>query len=135
MTYHIEDETIEAEDTWDCDFQPEEGDQVEQVPALKKLELDGHLCTGVVHIVKAEDGRFFAIWEERHPEMVSYDEFFPHDWCGGFAKRTASRAKQWEKLEHRMPSKHYAEEISRHDAYATVAWFCLPEEFHADAGV
>jgi hypothetical protein len=130
MKHQIEGETIEAVDDWECEIEPGE---VDEVPALKALEVDENLCE-VVTILKTEDGRFFATWREHHPEMVSYDEFFPQDDVGRFSKRTPSRLKQFDELRRRMPSKHYAEEISRDDAYRIIAWFWLPKEFHADAG-
>jgi hypothetical protein len=132
MTYQIDSETIEAEDDWGVEFEP---DEVEQVPALEKLEIDAGLCETVT-IIKAEDGRFFATWHERHPELGTYDDYFPRDgYAGESAKWTKAREKKWRELTSRMPWKDYAEEISRQDAYAIIAWFWLPKEFHAEAGV
>jgi len=134
MEYQIEDEIIETDDSWDCEFEP---DEVDQVPALKALEIDADLCE-VVKILKSDDGRFFAAWEERHPELGTFDEYFP---SAGYssrpevAKRTPARLKKWRELERRMPSMYYSEQISRQDAYAIIAWFWLPKEFHAEAGL
>jgi hypothetical protein len=90
------------------------------------------------YVLKSDDGRFFATWKERHPELGTFDEYFPsagYSFDPEFAERTPARLKQWGERARRMRSKHYAEEISRQDAYPIIAWFWLPKEFHAEAGL
>ena len=91
-------------------------------------------------VAKTSQGKYFALWEERHPELGTYDEYFPLDAFDDsspvkFAKRTPARLKKWHELQRRMPSKCRAEEISREDAWRMIAWFWLPKEFHVEAGV
>ena len=114
---------IEVEEDWNCCFQPEE---VDQIRVLKELEIDTRLCSAIT-IAKTCDGRFFALWSERHPEMVPIEEL--HGCSPGWIFR------QFIKLEKRMPSEHFAEEISRRDAYSIIAFLWLPKEFHPEAGV
>ncbi len=38
-------------------------------------------------------------------------------------------------LRKRLPPKHYAEEITRREAFEIIAGCTLPEEFHANAGL
>lgn len=66
----VEGERIEVEEDWNCCFQPEEADQIR---VLKELEIDTRLCSAIT-IAKTADGRFFALWSERHPEMVPIEE-------------------------------------------------------------
>jgi len=120
---NVEGERIEVEEDWNCCLQPEE---VDQIRLLKELEIDTRLCSAIT-IAKTCDGRFFALWSERHPEMVPIEEL--HGCSPGWIFR------QFIKLEKRMPSEHFAEEISRRDAYSIIAFLWLPKEFHPDAGV
>src|SRR5215813_7842125 len=119
---NVEGEHIEVEEDWNC-FQPEE---IDQIRVLKELEIDSRLCSAIT-IAKTRDGRFFALWSERHPEMVPIEEL--HGCSPGWIFR------QFIKLEKRMPSEHFAEEISRRDAYSIIAFLWLPKEFHPEAGV
>jgi hypothetical protein len=107
------------------EFEP---DEVDEVPALKKLEIDTNLCCSVI-ISKDEDDRYFATWQEDHPELGDWEEYFssPH--------RTPVRVKKWAKFVRALPSKHFRKEISLRDAYEIIAWFFLPEELHAEAGL
>ena len=120
---NIEGERIEVEEDWNCCLQPEE---VDQIRVLNELEIDTRLCSAIT-IAKTRDGRFFALWSERHPEMVPIEEL--HGCSPGWIFR------QFIKLEKRMPSEHFAEEISRRDAYSIIAFLWLPKEFHPEAGV
>src|SRR5262249_56622326 len=107
---------------WNCSLQPEE---VDQIRVLKELEIDARLCSAIT-IAKTCDGRFFALWSERHPEMVPIEEL--HGCSPGWIFR------QFIKLEKRMPSEHFAEEISRRDAYSNNAFLLFPEEYQPQEG-
>jgi hypothetical protein len=123
------------EETWDVDFEPEE---VEEVECLAKLGVNANLAECVLTIAKTASDQFMAWWEERHPELGTFDEHFGGDrlpWDPTFAKRTDQRVREWTRLRELLPSKCYAVQISRREAFEIIATFFLPEEFHEDAGL
>jgi hypothetical protein len=73
--------------------------------------IDRALVEHRAEIVHLEDGSFALRWEERHPEMLSSEEF-----CGRFF--SAKQRDEFKKLKRACPSKHRELRLSRQQAYA-----------------
>jgi hypothetical protein len=118
------------DNAWEVEFTPEEAAKFE---ALRII--DAELCE-VVTLAKTHDGLFFMLWRETHPELGSYDEYFgsgPRERFGmPLADRSEERLAEWHELQRRMPDAHYVDDITRKEAFAIIAWFWIPEEFHGD---
>jgi hypothetical protein len=133
-----EGDVIEVEDDWNLDF--EDDRPMDQFLSLKQI--DTALCD-TADLVKTKCGRFIIFWNEQHPELGSYADYFGVDDRLKFdcrehsaeSKLAETRMAEWNELRARLRPEEFYEEISRQEAYRIIAYFWLPEEFHSDAGI
>ena len=128
----MNDELQELEETYEVEFEQEE---VDAVPALARLSIDTVLC-GSLKII-SQDGKYFATWHERHPELPDFDECFPAASAEEAWENHCNREylAQWRDLRMRLPDKSFSKEISRRDAFEIIGSFWLPKEFLDLAGL
>lgn len=110
-----------------------------KLPWLK--EIDARLC-GAATIGKTDNGRFLLIWKHRHPELGTYDEYFgdgdgERDEFGlrPRVERNKERIAEWRGLRRALPSKELSKEITREEAFKTLAYFSLDTEWHPECGL
>ena len=122
------------EDQWDIELDIDN----ENYEAIKKhTTICEHVLRAkysTVSIAKTNDGKFFLIWEETHPESVPMQEVYGspqdgHDW-------TAEQYQEYREMDDALGADETLfVPITRREAYALIVLCWLPEEFHADAGL
>ena len=96
--------------------------------AFEKLEEIDRRLSDCATIGKTHDGGFLIYWDERHPDLGRYEEYFPQR----DAKQANARVKEWEDLRKRMPASRYMGRLDKAEAFHIIAAFWLPEEFLSD---
>jgi hypothetical protein len=120
-------------DDWSFDNVGEmDGDTFRRLPWMS--EIDTSLCETAT-IAKTEDGRYLLIWEHRHPEMVSFSECFPDAPKIWDLPKDHQQVVEFQGMCKALPSSEFSKEITRKQAWETIAYFWLPEEWHCEAGI
>jgi hypothetical protein len=121
-------------DDWDMDGIEDglDGDTLKKLPWLS--DIDTSQCSTAT-IGKTESGRYLLIWKHRHREMLNFFECFPD--APPIFKITKDHPLmiEFQSMRAALPSEEFSKEITRKQAWETIAYFWLPEEWHSDAGI
>jgi len=89
-------------------------------------EINRRNCCNV-RVVESNDGAFLLRWEERHPEMISPEEYWASkgesEWL-----RNEEHGEYGELLD-LLPSRTFERPLTRRQAFALIVACWLPEEF------
>ena len=128
MRYECDDPTIA--DCFELDALNDDGDGNFEPPgeiAALVHQINRRQCRQA-RIVQLQDGQFFLRWQERHPEMVSFDELYGRKlW-----EKQHDELAEYRKLEDAMPPRNFELPMSRQEAFALIAACWLPNEFQND---
>jgi len=80
-----------------------------------------------VCVVLLNDGVFFLRWEERHPEMISHEDYWTSK--GETAWLRSEEHDEYKQLLDVLPSRNFERPLTRRQAFALIAACWLPEEF------
>ena len=116
--------------SWDVEW--DDPEEIKGIPALSQI--DTSLCE-VAKIGRIKN-RWFVLWSERHPEMVTADELFSLHRCDPLWDRRnrkgAAVLREYHELLNHLPPKECVREITRREAVVAIARCWLPPEFHKD---
>ena len=89
-------------------------------------EVNVELCSSA-YLVQLESGEWSLRWRERHPEMISAEEFFPP---GETLLEEEKKRQEWSALNKAMPGKYFEIPITRQQAFALYFTCCsfIPNE-------
>jgi hypothetical protein len=124
-------------DDWSFDNVGEmDGDTLRRLPWMS--DIDTSLCETAT-IAKTEDGRYLLIWKHNHPESTNFFEYFEEEMENETREesreREAERLAEFRKVVSVLPGQEFSKDITRKQAWETIAYFWLPEEWHRDAGI
>jgi hypothetical protein len=85
-----------------------------------------------VQVVQLKDGDFFLRWKERHPEMVSVEEYWRDKGQTLIRAEGGKQLADYRQLEEVLPAKHFELPLSRRQAFALMAACYLPDEFEPE---
>ena len=88
--------------------------------------LNRQQCCNVC-VVRLNDGAFFLRWQERHPEMISAEEYWTNK--GETAWVRSEEHDEYKELLDLLPSRNFEMPLTRRQAFALIAACWLPEEF------
>jgi hypothetical protein len=93
-------------------------------------QIDRRQCYQV-RVVQLKDGDFFLRWKERHPEMISAEEYW-RDKGETLLTLEPEKLAEYQQLAEVLPAKHFELPLSRRQAFALIAACYLPDEFEQE---